>query len=336
MIEHRDRPATSHGAGPSTSPGAQSSWDREDQSSPDRFSDAHSRLSPVYPRITSDVILADLETTRQANTTFPYGQRASNNIEAADSSPKMQHGAPLRPQPDLSHNLASSRPSSATLSSDRPLPSEIISSHVPPERQLPAGFPTRPISSSSERLGAWQDKSNTTCPSSRPNTRSRAGTKASKNDSRPTSSTFAADTVLTEPSSRPSLHLKTTPRLEPPLVSSAYNFQRPSTSLKTSPTSTTSILFSSPGLRPTIPPSSPPTSPGRHIPILQQHGAFLSEPHNVLGRDVADQLAAYAAGTVEERATVLDHFICENLRNEDFLKLCEDVDACWRRIGLGL
>ena len=46
-------------------------------------------------------------------------------------------------------------------------------------------------------------------------------------------------------------------------------------------------------------------------------------------------LAAYAAQSDEARFAAIDTFICQNLLDDDFLKLCEDVERSWRRIGLG-
>ncbi|KAL9586069.1 MAG: hypothetical protein Q9203_003992 [Teloschistes exilis] len=48
-----------------------------------------------------------------------------------------------------------------------------------------------------------------------------------------------------------------------------------------------------------------------------------------------DQLAAFAAQPEEERLKVLDGMICEYLEDENFVKLVEDVQMTWRRIGLG-
>ncbi|KAL9002341.1 MAG: hypothetical protein Q9188_004729 [Gyalolechia gomerana] len=48
-----------------------------------------------------------------------------------------------------------------------------------------------------------------------------------------------------------------------------------------------------------------------------------------------DQLAAYAAQTEEKRLEALDNMICDYLDDENFVKLVEDVDKSWRRIGLG-
>lgn len=37
----------------------------------------------------------------------------------------------------------------------------------------------------------------------------------------------------------------------------------------------------------------------------------------------------------EYRQRLINHFICDNLENPDFLKLCEDMGTAWRKIGLG-
>ncbi|KAL9576747.1 MAG: hypothetical protein Q9212_006849 [Teloschistes hypoglaucus] len=47
------------------------------------------------------------------------------------------------------------------------------------------------------------------------------------------------------------------------------------------------------------------------------------------------QLAAFAAQPEEDRLKVLDDMICEYLEDENFVKLVEDVQMTWRRIGLG-
>lgn len=49
----------------------------------------------------------------------------------------------------------------------------------------------------------------------------------------------------------------------------------------------------------------------------------------------AENLAAYAAQPEEERLVIIDNMICECLGDENFIKLTEDVEKSWRRIGLG-
>lgn len=44
----------------------------------------------------------------------------------------------------------------------------------------------------------------------------------------------------------------------------------------------------------------------------------------------------YTEADDEQRQAMLTDFICENLENADFLKLCEDTEKSWRRIGLGM
>jgi hypothetical protein len=46
------------------------------------------------------------------------------------------------------------------------------------------------------------------------------------------------------------------------------------------------------------------------------------------------QRPGYSEASPEERQTIINDFICENLDNEDFLKLCEDTGNVWRRVGL--
>lgn len=43
----------------------------------------------------------------------------------------------------------------------------------------------------------------------------------------------------------------------------------------------------------------------------------------------------YSEASEEERQATVNDWIIENLRDEDFLKLCEDVGNAWRRIGMG-
>ncbi|KAL8905081.1 MAG: hypothetical protein Q9207_002855 [Kuettlingeria erythrocarpa] len=48
-----------------------------------------------------------------------------------------------------------------------------------------------------------------------------------------------------------------------------------------------------------------------------------------------EQLAAYVAQPEKERLAALDNMICDYLDDENFVKLVEDMDKSWRRIGLG-
>lgn len=49
-----------------------------------------------------------------------------------------------------------------------------------------------------------------------------------------------------------------------------------------------------------------------------------------------NNLAAYAVQPREERMAIVDNMICECLGDENFVKLLDDVDQSWRRIGLGM
>lgn len=56
------------------------------------------------------------------------------------------------------------------------------------------------------------------------------------------------------------------------------------------------------------------------------------KPRDLIGGN----LAAYAGKPRGERMAIIDDMICECLGDENFVKLLEDVDQSWRRIGLGM
>lgn len=76
--------------------------------------------------------------------------------------------------------------------------------------------------------------------------------------------------------------------------------------------------------------STPPSN------VLDQIDEFV-ETHKSRPAPVVDpwQTPRYADAPEEERRAMVNDWICNNLENEDFRKLCEDVDNSWRRIGLG-
>lgn len=59
------------------------------------------------------------------------------------------------------------------------------------------------------------------------------------------------------------------------------------------------------------------------------------KPRELIAGDI-NNLAAYAVQPREERMAIIDDMICECLGDENFVKLLEDVDQSWRRIGLGM
>lgn len=70
--------------------------------------------------------------------------------------------------------------------------------------------------------------------------------------------------------------------------------------------------------------------------VLNQHGGFLTNLSTAPTADSLAQLANYAGLPPAERLALLDNYFCERMEDEGFVSLCEDVEACWRRIGLGL
>lgn len=59
------------------------------------------------------------------------------------------------------------------------------------------------------------------------------------------------------------------------------------------------------------------------------------KPRDLIAGDI-NNLSAYALQPREERMAIIDDMICECLGDENFVKLLEDVDHSWRRIGLGM
>ncbi|KAL9016446.1 MAG: hypothetical protein Q9185_006215 [Variospora sp. 1 TL-2023] len=77
-------------------------------------------------------------------------------------------------------------------------------------------------------------------------------------------------------------------------------------------------------LLPLLPPPPPPPA----LPDLAQEKTKKKSQ----GQVVED---AYGALPEEERVKVLDGVVCELIGDERFVGLVEDVERCWRRIGLG-
>jgi hypothetical protein len=75
--------------------------------------------------------------------------------------------------------------------------------------------------------------------------------------------------------------------------------------------------------------------------VIQPPESFMSEIEDFVSRhkhrpapEELWQRPGYSEASPEERQAIINDFICENLDNEDFLKLCEDTGNVWRRIGL--
>ncbi|KAK4696902.1 hypothetical protein P7C71_g1097, partial [Lecanoromycetidae sp. Uapishka_2] len=78
-------------------------------------------------------------------------------------------------------------------------------------------------------------------------------------------------------------------------------------------------------------------TPAEYLDSLE---GWIRKYHNLPAPEPAqtakDQLAEYAKQSNEDRAKILDDMICDSLGDENFIKLVEDVEGAWRRIGLGV
>jgi hypothetical protein len=84
----------------------------------------------------------------------------------------------------------------------------------------------------------------------------------------------------------------------------------------------------------------PATIPGtQQVHIHEQQPLF--ESSNNIGHRHGQQdptpaeLSSYLSAPTQERTARLENWICQNLENDGFIKLCQDVEGIWRRIAFG-
>ena len=79
-----------------------------------------------------------------------------------------------------------------------------------------------------------------------------------------------------------------------------------------------------------------PAPPPPPASFLNQLDAFVSKHKARPAPKELWQAPGYSTANDEQRLAMLNNFICDNLENEEFVKLCEDTENAWRRIGLGM
>ncbi|KAL2069517.1 hypothetical protein VTL71DRAFT_14196 [Oculimacula yallundae] len=85
-----------------------------------------------------------------------------------------------------------------------------------------------------------------------------------------------------------------------------------------------------------VPETDPaPSAPTTHESYLNDLDAFVASHMARPAPKELRQMPGYAEADTDRRHAMLDDFICQNLQDPDFLKLCDDMDNAWRRIGLG-
>ncbi|KAG8631496.1 hypothetical protein KVT40_000636 [Elsinoe batatas] len=232
--------------------------------------------------------------------------RAPYTATLSPSSRESMPPPPTTSSPTLSFKSAHSSPSLTNL--------------IPSRRSLPAGFP--PPSNSTTSSIHFPPPQASTSRSPVPTTSARVTRSTSQSSRissppRPLSAAIAAPAATIQ--SRP-LILDERTTLVPP----SSNQYRPTN------------VFPTP--LPTSPETALPHLTSRfHRPDTGTDPTVrrLEELAESQGMD-HEQLGLYAAQPQEQRQDVLNAMIVENLQNEDFKQLCRDVDACWRRVALGL
>jgi hypothetical protein len=80
-------------------------------------------------------------------------------------------------------------------------------------------------------------------------------------------------------------------------------------------------------------PSSDPL-PANLVQSLDRIGAALMTPPATNSHSDQDSLSNYASLSAHDRMSVVEDMIVKSVGNENFITLCQDVFACWQRIGL--
>ncbi|KAH8816123.1 hypothetical protein F5884DRAFT_209759 [Xylogone sp. PMI_703] len=69
---------------------------------------------------------------------------------------------------------------------------------------------------------------------------------------------------------------------------------------------------------------------------LQRLFTIVNKQDTTLSPKEIWEIPRYTDGDDEVREMILNDFICANLEDKDFQKLCEDIEHAWRRVGLGM
>ncbi|KAF2223453.1 hypothetical protein BDZ85DRAFT_109657 [Elsinoe ampelina] len=247
------------------------------------------------------------------------GDRCHYSFGTLNTSGREPYTATLSPSPRVSMPPPPTT-SSPTLSFKSTHSSSSLTNLIPSRRSLPAGFP--PPSNSPTSSSHFPPPQGSTYRSPAPTSSTRV-TRSSSQSSRITSPPRPLSAAIAAPAatiqSRP-LILDERTTLIPP----SANDYRPTnvfpTPLATSPETTLPHLTSSY--------HRPDNDTNPTVSRLEELAKSQGMNH--------EQLGLYAAQPQGQRQNVLDAMIVENLQNEDFKQLCRDVDACWRRVALGL
>ncbi|TKX18465.1 hypothetical protein C1H76_9254 [Elsinoe australis] len=234
------------------------------------------------------------------------------------------HSAMLPP----SRGLSRDGHSSDTASSEH-----TIGGVIPPTRPTPQGFPPRPnTSEQSPRFGPAPGSKGS---GSGRVTRSRGKTNQAAPPSRKQSDVLRAPAASLQ---KKTLALNERTTLLPPSAPTFYstgNFRTETTQMHDQATAATAGSYMD-GNRPDTAQSVLSSSPPRpDTAPANPFSRVLTEIASNQGSANRQQLATYAAQTDQERDAVLNQFIVEHLNDDNFLRLCEDMEGCWRLLGLG-
>ncbi|PKX95593.1 uncharacterized protein P174DRAFT_459111 [Aspergillus novofumigatus IBT 16806] len=88
------------------------------------------------------------------------------------------------------------------------------------------------------------------------------------------------------------------------------------------------------------PVGQPATIPGPQQMHIHEQQPMIERRNNISHRreqqdPTPADLSSYLSAPTQERTARLENWICQNLENDGFVKLCQDVEGIWRRIAFG-
>ncbi|EAW16001.1 uncharacterized protein NFIA_053470 [Aspergillus fischeri NRRL 181] len=276
-------------------------------------SSASAALFPVLPSA-SALGSASSINAAQATAPDPSGTGSTNSyteLEAKQPQRTIQPHTEEEPRP----NAASVPPKPSTTAACHDI--TILSQLLPPKRELPFSKPPAKRSRTTPKEPSTSTQSQT----------------LSAGDQIPTTTGNDAATAA-PPSSQAPGTKKPTPKRKTAttgVLKRSITSVPPLTLAEEPPTQPIQSISSL---------AQPATIPGtQQVHIYGQNPDFESSNNIGHWREQQDptpaDLSSYLSAPTQERTARLENWICQNLENDGFIKLCQDVEGIWRRIAFG-
>lgn len=77
------------------------------------------------------------------------------------------------------------------------------------------------------------------------------------------------------------------------------------------------------------------TNPINNDTSAQYHQHQQSHPQPQQQSNIIPDFTSYISAPTTERIARLENWICEHIQDDDFLRLCQDVEGVWKRVAFG-